>query len=214
MKNSSLKIVVEIIIFSFLLGNFSHAQTDLRSKFTFGIRAGANLANIYDTKAEELSFDSKLGFAGGVFATIPLGNLLAIQPEVLFSQKGFRSSGNIFGVPTEYTRTSNFIDIPILLTVRPTSWLSIVAGPEFNFMLSQNDKFTMGTFTSEQEKQFENDNIRKNILGIHVGLDINIRQFVISPRAAIDFQDNKGDGTSTDPRYKNAVFQLTLGYRF
>lgn len=214
-KFSSIRTVgaVTLLILIFSIQNVS-AQTDLRSKFTFGIKAGANLANIYDTKSEELSFDPKLGFAGGVFATIPLGNFLAIQPEVLFSQKGFRTSGNVFGIPISFTRTTNFIDVPILLAVRPTNWLSLVAGPEFNFLISQHDNFKSGNLSSNQEKQYDNDNIRKNILGVNFGFDINIKQFVISPRGSIDFQDNKGDGTSTDPRYKNAVFQLTLGYRF
>lgn len=190
------------------------AQEDLRERFTFGIKAGANLSNIWDTEAKDFSADPKIGFAGGLYATIPLGRLLAIQPEVVFSQKGFSASGEALTIPYEMKRTSNYIDIPILLVFRPARFISIMAGPQIGFQLSQKDKISFGSISSEDQEQFKNDNWRKNMLGLHAGLDFNIQRFIISPRVAVDFQDNKGDGTSTDPRYKNILFQLTLGYRF
>lgn len=190
------------------------AQDDLRERFTFGPKLGLNVSNIWDTQAENFSHDPKAGFAGGVYATIPIGRLLAIQPEVMFSQKGFTSSGQVLTIPYTMTRTSNYLDIPVLLVFRPARFISIMAGPQIGFQLSQKDKISFGSLSSEDQQQFENDNWRKNMLGIHMGLDLNIKRFVISPRAALDFQDNKGDGTSTDPRYKNFILQLTLGYRF
>lgn len=190
------------------------AQDDLRERFNFGVKAGANLSNIWDTDAEDFSADPKFGFAGGVFISLPLGKLLAIQPEVIFSQKGYKASGTFLTVPYEVTRTSNYLDIPILLAFRPADFISILAGPQIGFQLSQKDKFTAGSFSSEEQQQFENDNWRKNMLGVHLGLDINIGHVVISPRAALDLQNNRGDGTSSDPRYKNFLVQLTLGYRF
>lgn len=190
------------------------AQDDLRERFTFGVKAGVNVSNIWDTEAEDFSAEAKAGFAGGLYATIPLGRLLALQPEVMFSQKGYTASGQFLTVPYEMKRTSNYLDIPLLLVFRPAQFISIMAGPQIGFQLSQKDKFTLGDFSTEDQQEFENDNWRKNMLGIHMGLDINIQRFVISPRAALDFQDNKGDGTSTDPRYKNFLLQLTLGYRF
>lgn len=190
------------------------AQDDLRERFTFGVKAGANVSNIWDTEAEDFSADPKAGFAGGVFATIPLGRIVALQPEVMFSQKGFKGSGTFMTIPYEMERTANYIDIPLLVAIRPAPFLSIVAGPQIGFQLSQKDKLSVGNLSSEDQQEFENDNWRKNMLGMHLGLDFNIRHFVISPRAAMDFQNNKGDGTSTDPRYKNFLLQLTVGYRF
>lgn len=205
---------MSVLSVAFLLAGAAAAQDDLRERFTFGIKAGANMSNIWDTKAEDFSADPKIGFAGGVFASIPLGRLVALQPEVIFSQKGYTASGQFLMTPYEMRRTSNYLDIPLLVAFRPAPFVSILAGPQIGFQLSQKDKFTLGNFSSEEQQEFENDNWRKNMLGIHVGLDFNIRHFVISPRAAIDFQDNKGDGTASDPRYKNFLVQLTLGYRF
>jgi hypothetical protein len=190
------------------------AQDDLRERFTFGLKAGANVSNIWDTESEDFSADPKVGFAGGIFASIPLGRLFAIQPEVMFSQKGFRGTGSVLSYPYEMERTLNYLEIPVLFAVRPANFVSIVVGPQVSFLLSQKDKLSFGENSIQNEEEFKNDNWRKNMLGLHVGLDFNIKHFVISPRASIDFQDNKGDGSSTDPRYKNFLVQLTLGYRF
>lgn len=205
-----------IYVIAFLLiANTTFAQQeDMRGQFNFGLKAGANFSNVWDSKADDFSARGKFGFAGGAFLTIPLGDLLGLQPEVMFSQKGYRSSGSIFGISNyEMKRTSNYLDIPLLLAIRPIPAVSILIGPQFSFLLWQRDEFTSGSFSSDQEKTFDT-NIRKNRLGMHVGLDLNFNHIVISPRAAIDFQDNKKDGSSTDPRYKLFYFQLTLGYRF
>jgi hypothetical protein len=66
-------------------------------------------------------------------------------------------------------------------------------------------------FTSTQEKEFEND---KSVLCFVAGIDITMDQFVLGARAGWDLQNNNGDGTSTNPRYKNVWYQATLGFRF
>lgn len=203
-----------LILSTLMIGlSYTYAQ-DLRSEFGVGIKAGTNYANIWDTEGEKFSADGRWGAAAGVYLSIPLGNLLAIQPEVMFSQKGFNSSGDFFGIDYKYERTSNWIDVPILVAIRPAEFISIVAGPQFNFLLSQKDKFTAGNFSETQKEEFENKDIRKFMLGLQAGLDINIKRFTISPRAMIDFLDNRGEGSATDPEYKNFAIQLTVGYRF
>jgi hypothetical protein len=52
---------------------------------------------VYDSQGEEFDADSKFGLAAGAFLQIPFGKYLGIQPEVLFSQKGFKRTGRMFG---------------------------------------------------------------------------------------------------------------------
>lgn len=210
------KSVKLFILSALMMGcGFTYAQdNDLRSNFGIGIKAGTNYANVWNTEGEQFDADGKFGAAAGVYLTIPLGKLLAIQPEVMFSQKGYQASGEFLGVNYKSVRTANWLDVPMLLSIRPASFLSVVAGPQFSFLLSQNDKFTAGDFTESQQENFENNDWRKFMLGLHAGVDINIKNFTISPRAMVDFLDNRGEGTATDPEYKNFAIQLTLGYRF
>lgn len=207
------KLGIIAIALTFITVN-GYAQDDDREKIHIGAKIGMNYANVYDSEGEEFDADPKLGLAAGAFLSIPIGTYIGIQPEVLFSQKGFKATGSVLGAEYEFTRTTNYIDIPIYLALKPSSFLTIVAGPQFSYLMSRKDKFESSFLNTEQEDEFENEDIRKNTLGASLGLDININHFVIGARAAWDLQDNKGDGTSSTPRYKNTWLQATVGFRF
>lgn len=180
----------------------------------FGLKIGANYSNVYDSQGEEFDANSKFGLAAGAFLSIPLGQHFGIQPEVLFSQKGFKATGSMFGGTYEMTRTTNYIDVPLLVAVKPIESLTFLAGPQFSFLMKQKDTFNSPTSNLQQEQAFENDNIRKNTLCFTGGADINLDHTVVSLRAGWDLANNNGNGTSTTPRYKNVWGQVTIGYRF
>jgi hypothetical protein len=189
-------------------------ETDNREKFQFGLKAGLNYSNVYNTNAEEFRADSKFGLAGGVSASIPISMYLGIQPEVLFSQKGFRASGSLLGSQYDITRTTNYLDFPLQFALKPSEFFTILAGPVYSFLLGQNDDFASSLTSFSHEQEFKNDNIRKNILGFVTGIDLNLKHVVIGSRIGWDIIDNKGDGTSGTPRYKNVWLQGTIGYNF
>jgi hypothetical protein len=180
----------------------------------FGIKAGLNFSNVYDTKGEDFVADGKAGLVFGVFGQIPLGKVIGIQPEILFSQKGFKGKGTILGNPYSYTRTTDYLDIPLLLAIKPAKILTVLVGPQYSFLLREKNVFENTSFTNVQEEQFNNDNIRKNILCFLGGVDFNIDKVLISTRVGWDVQNNAGDGTNNTPRYKNVWYQATIGYRF
>lgn len=195
--------------------NGDRNNRDFRDELQLGVKAGVNYSNVYDSKGEEFRADPKFGFAAGAFLTIPLGTYFGIQPEVLYSQKGYKATGNVLGSSYEFKHHSYFLDIPILIDLKPSEYFSILFGPQYSFLLKQKNKFSNSFLTVEQEKEFENDNIRKNILCLTGGLDINLGYFfILGLRIGWDIQHNEGDGTSTDPRYKNVWYQATLGVRF
>ena len=199
-----------------LVANSSIAQdngTDFRKKFQLGVKAGTNYSNIYDSKGEKLEAENKFGFVGGVFIAIPVGRFLGIQPEILFSQKGYKQTGTFLGSTYDLTRTTDYIDIPLLVSIKPIKCLTIQAGPQYSYLIKQKDVFSSAITNIDQEEEFKNDNIRKNTLGFIGGFDVNIKRIVLGARAGWDIQNNNGDGTSTAPRYKNAWTQLTLGFR-
>lgn len=205
------------IVAAVFLTNYISAQsntTDVRDKLHFGVKAGLNLSNVYDEEGNEFTADSKLGFAAGAFVSIPIGKIIGVQPEILYSQKGFKASTVIFGHTYEYKRTLSYIDIPLLFAVKPIESLTLLAGPQFSFLTKQKDTFTDGSTIAEQQTAFENDNLRKNTLCFTGGLDFNMSNLVLGARAGWDLQRNEGDGTSTTPRYKNVWYQATIGFRF
>jgi hypothetical protein len=186
---------------------------DRREKFTVGARVGANLSIVWDSKGEDFQADAKLGFAGGVFVGIPIGRYIGVQPEIIFSQKGFQANGTLLGTPYSYKKTTSWIDIPMQFQIKPLAFLTVLVGPQVSFRVSERNSYTFGSNSTAQQEEFNNDNIRKNVLGISTGFDINIYHVVVSGRACWDLQNNRGDGTSTTPRYRNQFVQLTIGFK-
>lgn len=208
MKRILLTIAIPILFATQLM-----AQDDTQEKLAIGFKAGMNYSNVYDSQGEQFNADPKVGFAGGAFVSIPIGRYLGVQPEVLFSQKGFSGTGTLLGSSYYFTRTSNYLDIPLFVAVKPLEFVTILVGPQFSFLLKQKDVFRNSATSSVQEQEFKNDNIRKNTLCFVGGVDFNFKHFVIGTRAGWDVTNNKGDGTSSTPRYKNVWFQATLGVR-
>jgi hypothetical protein len=112
------------------------------------------------------------------------------------------------------TRTTNYLDIPLQITFKPSEFITLLVGPQYSYLISRKDVFESTLISYTQEKEFENDDIRKNMLGFVVGADINLENVVLGGRVGWDVTRNNGDGTSTTPRYKNAWVQGTLGYSF
>ena len=191
----------------------SYGQDGGTNSIHLGIKAGLNYSNIYDSNDDEYEADGKFGGAAGAFLAIPIGKFLGIQPEVMYSQKGYKQSGSFLGSNYDFTRTSHYLDIPLLLSIKPTNVLTVQVGPQFSYLMRQKTKINSGLGTVIDENEFDNDNIRKNTLGAVVGLDFNFDRVVFGTRAGWDLSNNNGDGTSTNPRYKNVVVQATLGFR-
>jgi hypothetical protein len=213
-----MKKIILMLITATSISTISNAQDDLRidyrERFMVGIKAGANYSNVYDTKGEDFKTDPKFGLATGVFISIPINKYVGLQPEVLFSQKGFKANGRFLNNTYTLTRTTNYIDIPLLLALKVSSFVTIVAGPQYSYLISQKNEFANATTTIEQEREFDNDNIRRNMFCFTGGIDITLQHIVIGTRIGWDMQENRGDGTATTPRYKNSWLQATIGYRF
>jgi hypothetical protein len=208
-------LMIAFVTISVTNGNAqSTTTTDNRETLSFGLKAGANYSNVYDSESQNFVADSKFGFAAGGFVAIPLGKFIGIQPEIMFSQKGFKSSGTYLGSTYEMTRTTDYLDVPLLLAVKPIKEVTVLFGPQFSYLMKQKDNFTDGTITSTQQQDFNNDNIRKNTYCLTGGFDFNLDNLVLGLRTGWDVKNNDGSGNSTTPRYKNMWHQLTVGYRF
>ena len=192
--------------------SYCHAQGG-SDQPQFGIKGGVNLSNVYDAQGEEFEADAKFGLVAGVFVAIPFGSLLGFHPELLYSQKGFKATGRVLGSEYEFTRTLNYLDIPLLFAIKPTRALTLLIGPQYSYLMSQKDEFNNEFISDTQTEEFNNENIRKNTLCFLGGVDLNLDQIVLGGRVGWDVTKNNGDGTSETPRYKNVWYQLTIGFR-
>ncbi len=209
----SLKIVIALtLLASSLLLKGQEATFDQRDKMQLSFKIGLNYSDVFDENGVGFQSDPKFGFVGGIALSIPISTYIGLQPEILYSEKGFKGNGNILGVDYKFTRTSTFLDIPLLIALKPSEFLTIVAGPQYSYLLKQKDQFNSTSSSFSQEEEFKNDNYRKNIIGVVVGADLHIKHFVIGARMCYDIQKNHGNGTSSTPQYKNKWLQATIAY--
>ena len=184
-----------------------------RQKLVMGLKLGLNSTNVYDQNNNAFVASPRIGGMAGAFLAIPIGKQLGIQPEIHISQKGFNASGQISMDYYKLTRTTTHLDVPVLLQLKPFSFLSVVGGPQYSYLLKQRDEFSLNGNCEQVSEYFAIDNIHKNLLGIVTGVDINLWHLVIALRTGWDVTANRGDGTSSTPRYKNLWLQASIGYR-
>lgn len=180
---------------------------DSREELKVGIKAGANYSNVYSESGNDFVADGKVGFAGGIFVSIPLSQLVGIQPELLYSQKGFKTEGTFL----DGKLTTNYLDVPVHLQIKPSPNVSLLLGPQLSYLLST--KYELNGFSAIDEENFDDNNNRVN-LGLSAGIDFTVENFLISARGSWDLSEVNKDNTTSDINYKNQLFQLTLGYRF
>jgi opacity protein-like surface antigen len=187
---------------------------DVRDRFQFGFKAGVNYSNIYDVTSENFAADYKFGLAGGIYMSIPIGKYLGVQPELLYSEKGYEVSGSIEGSTFNNTHKAKYLDIPIYLQLKPNEVLTVLFGPQFSFLLDKTNDFSDSFLSDDQEQEFDNIDINKFTFGLSGGLDFNIGHVVLGGRIGWDLTQNNGEGTTISPQYRNLWYQATLGLRF
>ncbi len=76
-----------------------------------GVKGGVNLAKLGGSDAGSL--ETKAGLVAGGFVEFMIGNMFAIQPEVLYSQKGAKES--VGG--DELKLKIDYVEVPVLLKI-------------------------------------------------------------------------------------------------
>lgn len=178
------------------------------------VKGGVNFSNIIKSGDKDFSTEFKPGFHAGLGIDIPVIMGFSFAPEVLFSQKGYKTTGtSIIGGNNEYTVTTNFIDVPILAKFKATGF-NIHLGPQVSFLTSTTETFKQGSDAFRKTVKEDNANLRKSIIGgvVGIGLDVSSK-LSLTGRYALDFQKNNEDGSTETPVYKNQVIQVGLGIK-
>jgi opacity protein-like surface antigen len=196
-------------ILIFAIGVFAAGAVQAQD-VSFGIKGGANMSNIIKTNDDSYNSDFKPGFQGGVTMEIGLGNTFAFAPELMFSQKGYKT--DTFG--GTYTQTTNWIDIPILAKIQAAPQFNIFLGPQVSFLTQTKNKFE-GDVTVQNEIEEGSETFKKSIAGGVLGAGFDITPKIgVSARYAIDFQKTDEEGNTSTPAFKNQVVQAGLGFKF
>ena len=188
----------------------------LPAQTTIGVKGGINVADV-STNVVDVSdlVDSKTGFVGGGFVTLGLGSLFAVQPELLYSQKGFKAEE---GGQSAQLNT-NYLEIPVLLKaqfklamLRP----AVYAGPVVSFETTCNLDVLGVTFDCDDDDEGF-DQRKKTDWGAVFGANLD---FFLGPLTLIldgRYQlglTNLADDPEGNDEVKTRVWQFMAGVGF
>jgi hypothetical protein len=184
----------------------------LQAQTTLGVKGGINIANV-DTNISDISdlADSKTGFVGGGFATFGLGSLFALQPELLYSQKGFMAEEG--GQTAELGL--NYFEIPVLLKaqfklamLRP----AIYAGPVLSFETGCTFSFDGASEDCDAGDDFSNrkQNEWGAVFGANLDFFLGSLTLILDARYQLGLT-NLADVPEGDDEVKNNVWQIMAG---
>src|SRR5215217_7135501 len=135
--------------------------TFAQSQPTFGIRAGVvsssikgdvvnSLQNLLDYTNGSIATSSHMGVFAGVNASIPVSELVSIEPGLFYSEKGYQLKGelnikelNFLGANAQAKLSSHYVDVPVLLKLN-FNGLQVFAGPQISYLAKADLRTTAG----------------------------------------------------------------------
>jgi len=186
-----------------------------------GIKAGANLSNLSGDLTNEDRFENKTGFVGGIMLNAPIvDNFFSIQPELLYSQKGFKNNGSALFNQYRYEGKANFnyLDLPVLAKIKAGP-VFFEAGPQFSYLLNRKDETRryLGTvYQDYTSTERDLSNVNRFEIGYAAGVGVQVLGVILDVRYNGAFTDFTKDGyQGNDLRNaRNSVFQASLGFLF
>jgi len=181
-------------------------------------KVGLNLANMsLDPEVEtpfEKSMKLKLGIVGGLGAEIGLGTL-AVEADLLYSQKGLNIKGEVLTVKIDYTTKIDYLAIPIIgKAVLPAGTMNIFigAGPEIGMLLSAKETTKIeGVGESSEETTDVKDDFESTDLGLVIAGGVEISNLIIEARYVLGLSDIAKD---KEQKAKNSTISILVGYKF
>lgn len=224
------KIILSLALFAGISGA-AQAQSGVK----FGVKGGFNGATFSGTDSKGSEY--KAGFAAGILANIGFSDMISVQPELLYSQKGGSRDGigylNGTTAKTDGTAktTLGYIDVPLLLKVNTGDdgkGLFFELGPQGSFVMNQRSFVEDGSGKQIGSSITTTDALNKVVLGYAAGLGYQITSGVgVGIRYTGDISQVYKDGgksvsttvggvttTSTNPNVRNSVFQFQVHYLF
>lgn len=170
-----------------------------------GVKGGAT---VYKIDGVSFSDQFNWGYHLGGVAELMWSKKWGIQPEVLFNQSNTQTG---YSFDTLYKSVNpgtlkevklNYLSIPVLLTWRPSPFISFQAGPNFSVMMSKDR-----TLLQDGAEAFKNGNV--SLLG---GVQLNILSFRIYGRYGMGLTNL--NNIDTQEKWKSRGGQVGVAMMF
>lgn len=186
-----------VLLLIIVLAHQTFAQT------SYGIKGGFNWVTL-DVNSED-SFYEKWGyryrpaFHIGVYSQYNLSERLSINPEFLFSNKGYSYDATSEG-PNAY-RHLNYLNLPIMAGLKLFESVNLLFGPELGYLINGEEwtnKFDFGLSTGAN---------------FHAGEKVSIGLRYSHGLTSVIDTDKYQLPTNEKVDFQNKSYQLSIGYR-
>lgn len=191
------------------------AQPQAKS-FSIVPKVGLNVSSlpndVYDSK-------SRVGVAAGAEALYQFTDMVGLSAGVLYSQQGGSFTNEDAG---KVVITANYVNVPVLANVYVLPGLAVKLGIQPGFRTDATVKMKgeenveasvpLSTFLSYVSGEEENVEAKDNKIDISlpIGVSYEYKNVVLDAR----YNFGLNSMFELDGKFKNSVFQFTLGYRF
>lgn len=218
----------QILLFaSFVISVISFAQ----SQPSFGIRAGItsssmqgdavnNLKDILDYTNGAITTSNHIGFFAGANASVPVSDLVSIEPGLYYTQKGYQMKGELnlkgvefLGANAQAKLSTHYVDLPVLLKLN-FNGLQVFAGPQVSYLAKADLRTTAGAlgFNVLDKTMDATDQFNRWDAGVTGGIGYQFANgFNIS--ASYDHGLSKVDANRNFDSY-NRSFKVGVGFNF
>jgi len=131
-----------------------------------GIKAGVNFAKVSGPPSSGTSKSARVGGVVGGYLTAVLSDLIGVQPEVMYSMEGVKTTASVGAVAVESKAKIDMLRVALLMRLgsRPAAGGGyVLLGPSLGVVTRARE-----SFTGEAENDFKSE-LRKSELAVVIG---------------------------------------------
>ncbi|HET9054121.1 MAG TPA: porin family protein, partial [Cyclobacteriaceae bacterium] len=134
-----------------------------------GIKGGLNASNLYVDDVDDEN--ARFGFNVGLYAQLFSSEVFAIQPELLYSTKGTKTTyDNALMGEGDAKFNLNYLEVPVLAVIKLGGAAELHIGPYWSYLLNANIDIDGDTDTFDE---LDRDNFTSWDFGIAGGVGLN-----------------------------------------
>lgn len=213
MKKYTMKILTLTALLLFSTSAFSQFSE-------FGIKAGLNMSNL--TVEGNNDNTMKFGLHAGVFNKVYITEVFALQPELLYSSKGFE---NVFNnqliTDGEINYNFNYIDLPVKLVFYLAEDFNFQFGPYIGYLINANVDYSAELlddfFNVDSQEELDRDMFNTLDFGLTGGLGFELDPLVLGFNYNLGLTQVAKENEPTElmlGNAKNTVIQVYAGILF
>lgn len=201
-------------------------DSDLPFHKKYGLLGGVNSATAKVDNSEGVDISSVWGFSFGGFATFQTSPNIIIQPELIYTGKGFKTEINLDDYDYEYKETDEwkfaYLEVPVLFKYAIQTgnmYITPFIGPSLSIVMSGKSSYDVYLYEDGYEGEASGTRDIKNQMedidfGLNFGTDL-----YFSEKIFLQLKYDLGlskifTGSSDYVVAKNRVLSLSMGVSF